>query len=247
MTTHRDTLSLPGNAGTPITKSFSFTTLADNDKPTNCSSVTDAIYSNMKTTLNSNITSLGTLSANLLQTGVAQNTAISAQAALSNLQYCLDLGSSPAEATLTNKNFAKEKLFYELAASCKDSPDPTLASYTEQKKKTETATLRLESIQSPEEKVSSYEGWFPLNRPLTDTSLFVLFSLSILFLLLSVSVFLRMGGVEFNFLVEPTGGGAAFLAQFGFMLETYRLPILYGLATGTVIGSVGMYLYTKYA
>jgi hypothetical protein len=56
-----------------------------------------------------------------------------------------------------------------------------------------------------------------------------------------------MGGVEFSFLAEPTGGFAAFLAQFGFLMETYRLPILYGLATGLLVGSVGMYLYTKYA
>lgn len=227
---------------------FSISTLDVNDKPGNCAAVTDQVYTDMKTTLVTTINSLNSFSASLLGNGVLQNVAITDTDTFQNFQFLLDLNSGELrDNSLASKNFAREKLYYELAANCKDSPDTMLTSYTDQKKITETAKLRLESIQSPEEKVSYYEGWFPLNRPLNDVSLFVLFSLSILFLLISVSVFLRMGGVEFNFLAQPTGGFAAFLAQFGFMLETYRLPILYGLGTGALIGSVGMYLYTKYA
>ena len=265
------TLKVPGvppansPAGPPVEIPVSLFTLSTT--PTTCAGITQPIYQDVKGILNTNITNLRTLSANLSLSSVntASNidealsttqrkgagipTTYTNAKALSDIRFFLEDSAvpSPHDTTFIGNGLASQKLVYNLTKDCKTSGDILEQTFQSEKDNTETSKLRLESIQSPEEKVGYYESWFPLNRPLNDISLFVLFGFSIFFLLLSVTMFLRMGGVEFNFLAQPTGGFALMLAQLGFMMETYRTPILYGLISGAILGSVGMWLYNKYA
>jgi hypothetical protein len=76
--------------------------------------------------------------------------------------------------------------------------------YEAQVKATDESKSRLDAITTPEQHVSYYDGWFPLFRPIKESSLFGLFAVSIFMLLLSVLIFLRMKGIEIN-IIMPQG------------------------------------------
>jgi hypothetical protein len=68
--------------------------------------------------------------------------------------------------------------------------------YNSAKASKEESKLRLDSILTPERHLSYYDGWFPIIRPMHETSLFVLFGLALFMLIASILFFLRMGGVH---------------------------------------------------
>lgn len=98
------------------------------------------------------------------------------------------------------------------------------------------AQSRLASITNPEEKVSYYEGWFPMVRPMTESALLGIFGAAIFMLLMSILVFLRLQGVEINIILPD--------------IPLFTLPpnasyYMYGgLATG-IIGSIGYAYYRR--
>ena len=104
--------------------------------------------------------------------------------------------------------------------------------------KLDEAQSRLASITNPEEKVSYYEGWFPMVRPMTESALLGLFGAAIFMLLMSILVFLRLQGVEINIIIPEM------------VLPYFTLPpnasyyIYGGLATG-IIGSIGYAYYRQ--
>lgn len=90
----------------------------------------------------------------------------------------------------------------------------TLESKKEEAKKrvniAKEAKERAASIENPYEKTTVWESWFPLGRPLQESSVPVLLSLAILFLVLSLGMFLRLAAIEFRLVVpflEPQVGG----------------------------------------
>ena len=95
---------------------------------------------------------------------------------------------------------------------------------------------RLSAITNPEEKVSYYEGWFPMVRPMTEPALLGIFGAAIFMLLMSILVFLRLQGVEINVIIPQ--------------ITLFTLPpnasyYMYGgLATG-IIGSIVYVYYSR--
>lgn len=77
----------------------------------------------------------------------------------------------------------------------KEDQQIDMTEYNLAKATKEESKARLESILTPEQHVSYYEGWFPIVRPMTEFSLFLLFGGSLFLLLVSITVFLSMGGV----------------------------------------------------
>ena len=87
---------------------------------------------------------------------------------------------------------------------------------------------RYESITNPERKVSYYEGWFPMVRPMTEPALFGLFGAAIFMLLVSILIFLRLSGVQIDIQIPES---------------TFALPpnasyYMYGGAAVGIIGAV---------
>ena len=124
-----------------------------------------------------------------------------------------------------------------LVDSCmRDSITPDYNELKKQKEVTDESKLRLESVKDPETKVSYYEGWFPLFRPMSEPALFGIFITSVVLLLLSIGVFLRMSGIQFS-IALPT----LFIGGEG--LDTKKYMYI-GLGVGGVAG-VSIYGYQK--
>jgi hypothetical protein len=77
----------------------------------------------------------------------------------------------------------------------KEDQQIDMTEYNSAKAIEEESKSRLESILTPERQTSYYEGWFPIIRPMTEFSLFFLFGAALFLLLVSIMVFLSMGGV----------------------------------------------------
>lgn len=91
-----------------------------------------------------------------------------------------------------------------------EASNPDYNKIEETKKQVDTSKTRLESILDSDSKVSYYEGWFPLFRPMSEVSLFSLFAVSIFSLLFSIAVFLRLNGVELELIIP---GGSEFSTE----------------------------------
>ncbi len=70
------------------------------------------------------------------------------------------------------------------------------ASLNKQEKAIEIAKERLNYVQDQNTNVSYYQGWFPIQRPLKQTTVPVLVFLTILFLMFSCGLLLKMGGMQ---------------------------------------------------
>jgi hypothetical protein len=108
-----------------------------------------------------------------------------------------------------------------------------------QKEATEESKTRLERIRNPERATSYYEGWFPIFRPLQETTLLALFGVAMGLLVLSLYIFLKLSDVEFN--VSIGSGGAGFLSSLPSFGDIG--PYLMG---GVLVGVVGATLIYRY-
>lgn len=121
-----------------------------------------------------------------------------------------------------------------------------LEEYTSTKESLQESKERLEFIKNPENYVSPYEGWFPLQRPMKDASLFVLFGIGLFVLLCSVALFLRTQGVQISITVPSIEMGYSpgiISGMYYLYTVTMRyLPI--GLLIGVLLGYF-IYLYRK--
>jgi hypothetical protein len=122
---------------------------------------------------------------------------------------------------------------YRLINTCLgEAVEANVKVWKEQKEGTEESRDRYESLLHPERNVSYYEGWFPLFRPMTETALFVLFSIGAFLVLVSLALFLRMSGIQFQIQL-PFGGDG------GFDLEGYKPYIYTSVGFGIGIGIIG--------
>lgn len=77
----------------------------------------------------------------------------------------------------------------------KEDQQIDMTEYNSAKAIEQESKSRLESILTPEQHTSYYEGWFPIVRPMTEFSLFLLFGGALFLLLVSITIFLSMSGV----------------------------------------------------
>ena len=106
----------------------------------------------------------------------------------------------------------------------------------EQKELTQQSLDRLDSIQSPENKSSPYQSWFPLPRPMVQPALFGLFGTALLLLLASTAIFLRLGGVEIQVIMPMIDfyGISEFFKSKSTILGA-------GIITGALISAIGFW------
>ena len=111
------------------------------------------------------------------------------------------------------------------------------AEYNSAKVSKEESKLRLDSILTPERHLSYYDGWFPIIRPMHETSLFVLFGAALFMLIASILFFLRMGGVYIQInipqLSVPYAGGNT---------SSLSSPYVFG---GVAVGFLATYIAYK--
>jgi hypothetical protein len=107
------------------------------------------------------------------------------------------------------------------------------------KAKVEESKSRYEAIKSPEQRVSYYEGWFPLFRPMSESALFGIFGAALALLLGSILLFLRMQGVQLK-LEFPE----LFLA--GYDLSSYTGYIYGAAGLGVALAFLGHFYFKWY-
>lgn len=77
------------------------------------------------------------------------------------------------------------------------------------------AKERAQLLDNPYSKTTRWETWFPLGRPLEKNSLPVLLSISLLFLVLSLGMFLRLADIELKLHFFERSSGVGYLSGYG--------------------------------
>jgi hypothetical protein len=75
---------------------------------------------------------------------------------------------------------------------------PDTSEYVQQANATSESQARLDFIQKSDTNISYYEGWFPLFRPMKEVTLFALFAISLLLLLMAIGVLLHLAGIDLD-------------------------------------------------
>jgi len=122
--------------------------------------------------------------------------------------------------------------------------------YNNQKERLDESKERLEFIKAPEEQVSYYAGWFPLFRPMKPTVLFWLFGISLALLILSILLFLRVGGFEIHITLPAMNmglsgmSGLSGLSAMSGISTSYMNYLMVG-SGGLVVGGIIAYFGYK--
>ena len=166
-------------------------------------------------------------STNPMKIGLNNSTILANQSLDSNTGGYTDIQ------TFLNK-IESQKPYFNLAVECSaEQSSFDMNSYDAAKQETEESKLRLDGIRNSDTQVSYYEGWFPLFRPMSETALFGLFSVSIAILLASIVIYLRMQGIELQILMPASSLGT--MAIFD-TLRQYSSYIWFAIAAGLAIG-----------
>lgn len=120
--------------------------------------------------------------------------------------------------------------------SClREANEPNVAELEQNRKLRDESKARYEAIRAPEQRTSYYEGWFPLFRPMTEQSLFILFGCALFLLLTSAALFLRMRGIELKVEIPE-------MMFFGFDVTPYRGYLV----AGSIFGVLGVLVAWKF-
>jgi hypothetical protein len=114
---------------------------------------------------------------------------------------------------------------------------------------------RYNDTHSPETHVSKYEGTFPIYRSLKPSTLFALFAAGIFLMLLAILIFMRMQGIELNFILpdKVTVPGVSALSALPGATDALTTTISSFFANNTMLigfaciaGAFVGYLYFNY-
>jgi len=111
-------------------------------------------------------------------------------------------------------------------------PDPKLLKNAEDNY--ETSKLRYETISPEHPRVSYYEGWFPITRPMKESSLFIIFAFGIFMIICSLLLFIQMQGVELKVLMPYISIGSM-------PTQSYTKYIIGGVVVGGIIVAIGVW------
>ena len=126
----------------------------------------------------------------------------------------------------------------QLVSSClseANTPDEQLLKEAETNY--EDAKARYEGITTDVQKVSYYEGWFPIFRPMKESSLFIIFGLSIFTITLSILFLLRVSGVVIDITI-PTIMIVNMYQTLGHSLNYYKEYLIGGAVVGCIFAAV---------
>ena len=131
---------------------------------------------------------------------------------------------------LTNLNTQVQQFAY--VANCiAEQNDYTVSLYSNTKQLA-LSKERYEQLKSPETHVSYYEGTFPIYRPISQSTLFVLFGVGLFLMLLSILFFLRTQGVEIQLIMPQTtilsGISTVFVGQATYIAMAASVGIVLG-------------------
>lgn len=107
----------------------------------------------------------------------------------------------------------------------------------EAQKTYDTSKARFESIDEDHERVGYFESWFPLQRYVKESNLFVLFGISIFLLVVSILTFLHLAGIELKFIL-PSLQSELGSSGFSFDIQQYLIG---GAVLGVVITIIGLW------
>lgn len=122
----------------------------------------------------------------------------------------------------------------------RENLEADMTDYNTAKSTADESKTRLESILTPEQHTSYYDGWFPIIRPMTEIALFFVFGAALFMFILSIMIFLSMTGVSLQIQI-PEG-------DFLYRVFGYSLPpgISYYLYGGLFTGLVGTYIAFRF-
>jgi len=122
----------------------------------------------------------------------------------------------------------------QLVANClseANSPDTQELKVLE--KEHDEAKARYEGITTDVERVSYYQGWFPMFRPMKEVSLFVLFGVSMFIMLVSILLLLHVSGIRVN-ISFPLQFFIDMYSYFGHTLGYFTSYFIGGLIVGFI-------------
>jgi hypothetical protein len=112
---------------------------------------------------------------------------------------------------------------------------------------TSAAAQRAEQMKHPDKQASYYEQpWFLLNRPLRAPWLYTLLALSVLILLVSIGIFMRMAHIEFDIKFPTSEGPGMFSGLFDSFSTMSPMMYFITVGGGLVVGGVAAYFIAKY-
>jgi hypothetical protein len=121
-----------------------------------------------------------------------------------------------------------------LVSSCLSEADsPDTDELKELEKKYEESKARYEGITSDRERVSYYEGWFPIFRPMKELSIFILFGISMFIMVVAILLILHVSGINIQ-ITLPT----AFLSFWANYLATMSRQYFPYIVGGGVVGII---------
>jgi len=168
-----------------------------------------------------------------------------------NLKVNLELLKIPMEALDSDQNVANTPGYddidkylntvqytqlpvLQLVSSClSEANTPDMRELKEKELEYENAKERYESITNGVERVSYYEGWFPIFRPMKESSLFILFGISIVIITVSILFFLKLVGFSIEISL-PVQFYVSMYSYLGHTLQYYSGYLIGGSVVGII-------------
>ena len=157
----------------------------------------------------------GLLASDLQNKGSPQQQAAAQQRVNVNLGKLRVLEQNVASMTKCVQNDIIQKQKYSVKIySLQSEVQEKEAEMDSMKKIANEAEERADLLEKPYSKTTRWETWFPLGRPLEQTSLPVLLSFALLFLVLSLGMFLRLAHIDLK-LGWTQNSGSGYLSTYG--------------------------------